>query len=72
MGFIGLSEAAAGTSGAADAIMRTFASLIAIAIGMVLGAGLSRDVTAVSRGWKAGPDLDAPPKHGARQRAHTG
>jgi len=71
MGFIGLSEAAAGTSGAADAIMRTFASLIAIAIGMVLGAGLSRDVTAVSRGWKAGPDLDAPPNHGARQRTHA-
>lgn len=54
MGFIGLSEAAAGTSGAADTIMRTFASLLAIAIGMLLGAGLSRDVTAVGRGWKAG------------------
>ncbi|UOQ59429.1 threonine/serine exporter family protein [Leucobacter rhizosphaerae] len=52
MGFIGVSEAAAGTSGASDTILRTFGSLIAIAIGMVLGAGFSRDVTAVSRGWR--------------------
>ncbi|MCK8478318.1 threonine/serine ThrE exporter family protein [Microbacterium aurugineum] len=51
MGFIGLSEAASGTSGATDTILRTFGSLTAIAIGMLLGAGLSRDVTAVSRGW---------------------
>lgn len=49
MGFIGLSEAASGSSGASSAIMRTAASLIAIAIGMLLGAGLSRDVTAIGR-----------------------
>lgn len=53
MGFIGLSEAAAGTSGATGTILQTFGSLIAIAIGMVIGAGLSRDVTAVRRAWRA-------------------
>lgn len=52
MGFIGLSEAASGTSGASDTILRTFGSLTAIAIGMLLGAGLSRDVMAASRGWR--------------------
>ncbi|KRA24866.1 hypothetical protein ASD65_10845 [Microbacterium sp. Root61] len=52
MGFIGLSEAAAGTAGATSTILRTFGSLTAIAIGMVLGAGMSRDVMAVSRGWR--------------------
>ncbi|MGO2747618.1 hypothetical protein [Microbacterium sp.] len=54
MGFIGLSEAAQGTSGATTAILRTAASLIAIAIGMMLGAAFSRDVTAVARGWRRG------------------
>ncbi|MFB8188154.1 threonine/serine exporter ThrE family protein [Microbacterium sp. NPDC055988] len=52
MGFIGLSEAASGASGAFSTILRTFGSLIAIAIGMVLGAGLNRDVTAVARAWR--------------------
>lgn len=52
MGFIGLSEAAAGTAGASGTILRTFGSLTAIAIGMVLGAGLSRDVSAIGREWK--------------------
>lgn len=51
MGFIGLSEAASGTAGATSTILQTFGSLIAIAIGMVLGAGLSRDATAIARGW---------------------
>ncbi|NYD67685.1 threonine/serine ThrE exporter family protein [Agromyces atrinae] len=52
MGFIGLSEAAAGTAGASGTILRTFGSLTAIAIGMVLGAGLSRDVSAIGREWR--------------------
>ncbi|MGW9630929.1 threonine/serine ThrE exporter family protein [Agromyces sp. NPDC055520] len=51
MGFIGLSEAASGTAGAASTILKTFGSLIAIAIGMMLGAGLSRDAGAIARGW---------------------
>jgi uncharacterized membrane protein YjjP (DUF1212 family) len=52
MGFIGLSEVASGTAGATSTILRTFGSLIAIAIGMVLGAGFSRDVVALARGWR--------------------
>ncbi|MNU04359.1 hypothetical protein D3C72_2487400 [compost metagenome] len=54
MGFIGLSEAASGTAGAAATLLRTFGSLTAIAIGMMLGAGLSKDATAVARGWRDG------------------
>lgn len=65
MGFIGLSEAASGTAGATQVILRTFASLLAIAIGMLLGAGLSRDVTAVSRGWRSADD-DSDDKHEKR------
>lgn len=51
MGFIGLSEAASGTAGATDTLLQTFGSLISIAIGMMLGAGLSRDATVLARGW---------------------
>lgn len=51
LGFIGITEAAAGAAGAADAIVQTFVSLLAIAIGMMVGAGFSRDVTAVTRAW---------------------
>ncbi|MFB8387299.1 threonine/serine exporter ThrE family protein [Microbacterium sp. NPDC055910] len=52
MGFIGLSEAASGTAGATSTILRTFGSLIAIAIGMLLGGGLSRDATVLAKGWR--------------------
>lgn len=53
MGFIGLSEAAAGASGATNTILQTFGSLIAIATGMLIGAGVSRDAVAVARGWRS-------------------
>lgn len=52
MGFIGLSEAADGTAGSESTILRTLGSLTAIAIGMMLGAGLMRDVGAAARGWR--------------------
>ncbi|WP_313545185.1 hypothetical protein [Leifsonia aquatica] len=52
MGFVGLSEAAAGAAGATNLILQTFGSLIAIATGMLIGAGVSRDATAVARGWR--------------------
>ncbi|GAA1705061.1 threonine/serine exporter family protein [Microbacterium sediminicola] len=54
MGFIGVGEATAGASGAADTLVQTFVSLAAIAIGMMLGAGLTKDAAAVARGWKTG------------------
>lgn len=60
MGFIGLSEAASGTAGATNTILQTFGSLIAISIGMVLGAGLSRDASTLARGWHAA--APSPPK----------
>jgi len=56
MGFIGVTEVASGTAGAIDKIMQTFGSLMAIAIGMMLGAGLSRDAATVARGWRRGDD----------------
>jgi uncharacterized membrane protein YjjP (DUF1212 family) len=52
LGFIGLSEVTAGAEGAANTIVQTFVSLVAIAIGMVVGAGFSRDVGAVTRAWR--------------------
>lgn len=52
MGFIGLSEAASGSSAAVNTILQTAGSLISISIGMVLGAGLSRDTMMLVRGWK--------------------
>lgn len=53
MGFIGITEAASGTAGATATILQTFGSLIAIAIGMVIGAGISRDVKAATRAWRS-------------------
>ena len=59
MGFIGISEAAAGSGGATETILQTLGSLLAIAIGMMLGAGLSKDAVAMARGWRANPRRDA-------------
>lgn len=58
IGFIGFSEAATGNAQASGTILRTFASLISIAIGMMLGAALSRDVMAFTRGWKVSSPAD--------------
>jgi uncharacterized membrane protein YjjB (DUF3815 family) len=52
LGFIGIAEATAGASEAADTIVSTFISLIAIALGMMVGAGFSKDVSAVTRAWR--------------------
>ncbi|VXB67229.1 threonine/serine ThrE exporter family protein [Pseudoclavibacter sp. 8L] len=51
LGFIGLSEAASGAAGAAGTLMQTIGSIVAIAIGMVLGTGISRDTGAAARAW---------------------
>lgn len=51
LGFIGLSEAASGTAGAAGILVQTIGSIVAIAIGMVLGTGISRDTGAAARAW---------------------
>ena len=56
MGFIGLSEVAAGSAGAMNTILQTAGSLIAISIGMVLGAGLSHDAMTLVRGWQSPSD----------------
>lgn len=55
LGFIGLSEAATGTDGATDAIVQTFVSLLAIALGMMVGAGISRDASAVTQALRTPP-----------------
>lgn len=52
MGFIGLSEVATGTSGAANTMLQTLASIIAIAIGMVLGSGITHDAALAVRAWR--------------------
>lgn len=51
LGFIGLSEAASGTAGATETLFQTIGAVFAIAIGMVIGTGLSRDTSAVTRAW---------------------
>ncbi|MBP1325895.1 uncharacterized membrane protein YjjP (DUF1212 family) [Leucobacter exalbidus] len=63
MGFMGLSEAASGKAGATGTILQTFGSLIAISIGMVLGAGLSRDISSLAHGWQAGAEPDRKKSH---------
>lgn len=51
MGFIGLTEAASHTDGAGNALVQTLGAIIAIAIGMVIGAGISRDTGTFARAW---------------------
>lgn len=55
LGFIGLSEATTGADGATDAIVQTFVSLLAIALGMMVGAGISRDASAVTHALRMPP-----------------
>jgi uncharacterized membrane protein YjjB (DUF3815 family) len=52
IGFIGLSQVAEGTDGAANLVVETLVSLVAIALGMVVGAGMTREVDVVARGWR--------------------
>nr|WP_243848658.1 threonine/serine exporter family protein [Lysinibacter cavernae] len=53
MGFIGLSEAASGMAGAGSMIINTLGAILAIAIGMVLGAGISHDTGSLARTLRA-------------------
>lgn len=54
MGFIGLTETATGAAGGGGALMQTIGGVFAIAIGMVIGTGISRDTGAVARAWHGG------------------
>lgn len=59
MGFIGLTETVSGTSGGGSALLQTVGGVFAIAIGMVIGTGISRDTSAVARAWR-GTDTSLP------------
>ena len=52
VGFIGLTETVAGTSGGGSALLETVGGIFSIAIGMVIGTGISRDTGAAARAWR--------------------
>ncbi len=52
LGFIGLSEAADGSSQSIETLVQTGISMFAIAIGMVLGAGITRDIANARSTWQ--------------------
>lgn len=52
MGFIGMTEVASGSSHATNVLVQTFGAIIAIAIGMVVGVGFSRDTGMLARAWR--------------------
>lgn len=52
LGFIGLSQVAEGAGGGTDLLVKMIVSLLAIAIGMVVGAGLTRDTGTAWRAWR--------------------
>ncbi|MGM7679642.1 threonine/serine ThrE exporter family protein [Microbacterium sp. A94] len=54
LGFIGLTETVVGTAGGGNALLQTIGGIFAIAIGMVIGTGISRDTGAVARAWHGG------------------
>ncbi len=60
LGFIGLSQVAEGSRGGTDLLVQMLVSLLAIAIGMVVGAGLTRDTSTAWRAWRGSGD--APPR----------
>ena len=61
LGFIGLSETVVGASGGGGALLQTIGGVFAIAIGMVIGTGISRDTGDIARAW-----------HGGRGASHPG
>jgi uncharacterized membrane protein YjjP (DUF1212 family) len=71
LGFIGLTGVAEGTPGAVTLVAQTFLSLVAIAIGMVVGAGISRDAGAVTRAWR-GERLPSGSRGGSGARPEPG
>lgn len=54
LGFIGLTETVVGAAGGGGALLQTLGGIFAIAIGMVIGTGISRDTGAVARAWHGG------------------
>jgi uncharacterized membrane protein YjjP (DUF1212 family) len=59
LGFIGLTEAVSGTAGGTNTLIQTVGAIFAIAIGMVVGTGISRDTGAFARAWRRAPSVDA-------------
>lgn len=49
MGFVGLTEAVSGTAGSSGLLLQTGGAIVAIAIGMIIGTGVSRDTGAFTR-----------------------
>jgi uncharacterized membrane protein YjjP (DUF1212 family) len=52
LGFIGLSEAADGTVESVETLVQTGLSMFAIALGMVLGSGIARDLATARTTWQ--------------------
>src|SRR5690606_31246470 len=52
LGFIGLTETVSGTAGGTDTLIQPVGAIFAIAIGMVVGTGISRDTGAFARAWQ--------------------
>jgi len=51
LGFMGVTQAAAGAADAGQSLIEVVGSVLAIAIGMLVGSGVSRDLIAVRRAW---------------------
>jgi uncharacterized membrane protein YjjP (DUF1212 family) len=52
LGFIGLSQAADGTIQSVETLVQTGLSMFAIALGMVLGSGITRDIASARTTWQ--------------------
>ena len=51
VGFLGVGSVATGTPGASALLVSTGISLVSIAIGMLVGTGLSRDLIVAKSAW---------------------
>ncbi|UNK71315.1 threonine/serine exporter family protein [Microbacterium sp. H1-D42] len=49
MGFVGLTEVVSGNAGSSNLLLQTAGAIVAIAIGMIIGTGVSRDTGAFTR-----------------------
>lgn len=60
LGFMGVAQAASGEGDAGQTLVQVVGSIIAIALGMLVGSGLSRDLVAMLHAWTHRRSADPP------------
>lgn len=70
LGFMDITQAASGSAAAGAALLQVAGSIIAIAIGMLVGSGVSRDLSALARAWRKRPPASSAPSTSGADPTH--